>query len=63
MPKVSLKDIEINYRDEGRGDNLVMIHNLTSNIEGFAKNIPEFSKSLIFSQNRTCGVFQTIEYF
>lgn len=45
MPKIHLNGIDINYRDEGQGsENLVMIHNLTSEIQGFNKNIPVFAK-------------------
>ena len=44
MPLVPLNGIEINYRDEGRGDDLVLVHNLTSNITGFDRNFPELSR-------------------
>lgn len=44
MPVVSLNGIEINYREEGQGEALLLIHNLTSNIEGFEKNISELAK-------------------
>ena len=30
MPKLALNGIEINYRDEGQGEALVLVHNLTS---------------------------------
>lgn len=47
MPMVHLNGIDINFIDTGLSkgkDTLVLIHNLTSNIEGFKKNIPELSK-------------------
>lgn len=44
MPIIELNGIKINYRDEGEGDPLVLIHNLTSNIKGFDRNIPEFAR-------------------
>lgn len=44
MPSISLNGIDINYIDEGQGETLLLIHNLTSNIEGFSHNIPELAK-------------------
>jgi pimeloyl-ACP methyl ester carboxylesterase len=44
MPDVRLNGIDIHYREEGKGDALVLIHNLTSNIDGFDANLPELSK-------------------
>jgi pimeloyl-ACP methyl ester carboxylesterase len=45
MPKINLNGIEINYREAGQGEQtLLLIHNLTSNIEGFQENIPELAK-------------------
>ncbi|MEU0528882.1 alpha/beta fold hydrolase [Amycolatopsis tolypomycina] len=44
MPLVPLNGIEINYRDEGRGEDLLLVHNLTSNITGFDRNFPELSR-------------------
>ncbi len=44
MPVVGLNGIEINYREEGRGEALLLVHNLTSNIEGFEDNFPAFAK-------------------
>jgi 3-oxoadipate enol-lactonase len=44
MPLAALNGIEINYRDEGQGDDLVLVHNLTSNITGFDRNFPELSR-------------------
>jgi len=44
MPDVRLNGIDIHYREEGEGDALLLIHNLTSNIDGFDANLPELSK-------------------
>lgn len=45
MPKISLNGIEINYYDEGQGEDvIVMVHNLTSDINGFEDNIPELAR-------------------
>ena len=44
MPVIKLNCIDINYIDEGSGPPLLLIHNLTSNIAGFANNIPELAK-------------------
>jgi pimeloyl-ACP methyl ester carboxylesterase len=45
MPKISLNGIEINYREAGQGEQtLLLIHNLTSNIDGFDQNVPELAK-------------------
>lgn len=44
MPIARLNGIEINYRDEGEGEVLLLIHNLTSNIDGFDGNIAELAK-------------------
>lgn len=44
MQMVTLNGIEMRYRDEGEGEALLLIHNLTSNIDGFEGNFPELSK-------------------
>lgn len=44
MPVIKLNGIDINYIDEGRGEPLLLIHNLTSNIDGFAHNIPALAR-------------------
>jgi 3-oxoadipate enol-lactonase len=41
---VHLNGIDINYVDEGKGDVLLMIHNLTSHIQGFCYNVPELAR-------------------
>lgn len=40
MPTASLNGIDLHYLDEGTGEPLLLIHNLTSNAAGFARNIP-----------------------
>jgi len=44
MPITALNGIDINYEEAGAGDPLVLIHNLTSNIRGFDRNIPALSR-------------------
>jgi pimeloyl-ACP methyl ester carboxylesterase len=44
MPDLRLNGIDIHYREEGEGEALVLIHNLTSNIDGFDANLSELSK-------------------
>ena len=44
MPVIKLNGVAINYIDEGSGPPLLLIHNLTSNIAGFANNIPALAK-------------------
>lgn len=44
MPSIHLNNIDLHYLDEGSGEPLLLIHNLTSNIAGFAHNIPTLSQ-------------------
>jgi 3-oxoadipate enol-lactonase len=44
MPVVKANGIELNYIEAGKGEALVLVHNVISNIHGFDFNIPEFSK-------------------
>jgi pimeloyl-ACP methyl ester carboxylesterase len=44
MPDIRLNGINIHYREQGEGPVLLLIHNLTSNIDGFEGNFPELSK-------------------
>ena len=44
MPYIKANGIDLHYLDEGSGEPLLMIHNLTSNVAGFAENIPEFAR-------------------
>jgi len=41
---IPLNGIDINYLDEGEGEVLLMVHNLTSNIRDLALSIPELSR-------------------
>ena len=44
MPKVNVRDIEINYHEEGTGFPLVLIHGLSGDQAGWVWVMPEFSK-------------------
>ena len=44
MPMLRLNGIDVHYLDEGQGEVLLLIHNLTSNVAGFAHNIPALAK-------------------
>jgi len=44
MPKVPVKDIEINYQEEGSGFPLILIHGLNGDLTGWALVLPEFAK-------------------
>ncbi len=44
MPKVYLKDIEVNYADEGSGFPLILVHGLNGDLTGWALVMPELSK-------------------
>lgn len=44
MPTLKLNGIDLHYLDEGQGDVLLLIHNLTSNVAGFKHNIPALAK-------------------
>ena len=44
MPKIRVQDIEINYREEGAGFPLILIHGLNGDLTGWALVLPEFSK-------------------
>ncbi len=44
MPKVSVRDIEINYQEEGSGFPLILIHGLNGDLTGWALVMPEFAK-------------------
>jgi pimeloyl-ACP methyl ester carboxylesterase len=44
MPNLKLNGIDIHYREAGEGEAILLIHNLTSNIDGFNGNISELSK-------------------
>ena len=40
MPHIQLNGIDLHYLDQGQGEPLLLIHNLTSNVAGFEHNIP-----------------------
>jgi 3-oxoadipate enol-lactonase len=44
MPKISVRDIEMNYREEGAGFPLVLIHGLNGDLTGWSLAIPELAK-------------------
>lgn len=58
MPRLAANGIELNYVDEGDGDVLLLIHNLTSDITGFDDNIPALKKHfrVIAADNRGHGL-------
>jgi 3-oxoadipate enol-lactonase len=43
MPKISLRDIEINYQEEGSGFPLILIHGLNGDLTGWALVMPAFA--------------------
>jgi len=44
MPKTAAKDVEINYKEEGKGVSLVLLHGLSDDSTLWEPLIPEFSK-------------------
>lgn len=44
MPAIHVNDIDLHYLDEGQGEPLLLIHNLTSNVAGFRHNIPVLAR-------------------
>ena len=44
MPKIPVRDMEVNYVEEGTGFPLVLIHGLNGDSTGWAKVMPEFAK-------------------
>lgn len=44
MPKVRVRDMEVNYEEAGSGFPLVLIHGLNGDLTGWALAMPEFSK-------------------
>lgn len=44
MAKVSVRDIEINYQEEGSGFPLILVHGLNGDLTGWVLVMPEFSK-------------------
>jgi len=44
MPKVQVRDIEINYQEAGSGFPLILIHGLNGDLTGWVLVMPEFSR-------------------
>ena len=44
MPKIPVRDIEVNYQDEGTGFPLILVHGLNGDLTGWALVVPEFAK-------------------
>jgi pimeloyl-ACP methyl ester carboxylesterase len=44
MPRISIRDIEVNYEDAGAGFPLVLVHGLNGDLTGWVLIMPEFSK-------------------
>jgi len=44
MPKIAVRDIEVNYQDEGTGFPLILVHGLNGDLTGWTLVMPEFSK-------------------
>ena len=44
MPRVPVRDIEINYQEEGSGDPLILIHGLNGDLTGWAPILPELCR-------------------
>ena len=44
MPRVPVRDIEINYQEEGSGYPLILIHGLNGDLTGWVLVMPELSK-------------------
>lgn len=44
MPFIKVNGVDLHYLDEGQGEPLLLIHNLTSNVAGFEHNIPALAQ-------------------
>jgi len=44
MPRISIRDIEVNYEEAGKGIPLVMVHGLNGDLTGWVLIMPEFAK-------------------
>jgi 3-oxoadipate enol-lactonase len=44
MPRISIRDIEVNYEEAGKGTPLVMVHGLNGDLTGWVLIMPEFAK-------------------
>jgi len=43
MPRISIRDIEVNYEEAGKGIPLVLVHGLNGDLTGWALMMPEFA--------------------
>ncbi len=44
MPMIRVNGIDLHYIDQGKGEVLVLVHNVMSNTDGFEFNLPELSR-------------------
>lgn len=44
MPRISIRDIEVNYEEAGKGIPLVLVHGLNGDLTGWVLIMPEFAK-------------------
>jgi 3-oxoadipate enol-lactonase len=44
MPKIAVRDIEVNYEEAGKGYPLILVHGLNGDLTGWVLIMPEFSK-------------------
>ncbi|NWF56832.1 MAG: alpha/beta fold hydrolase [Syntrophaceae bacterium] len=44
MPRIAVRDLEVNYEEAGTGFPLVLVHGLNGDLTGWALVLPEFSK-------------------
>jgi len=44
MPRISIRDIEVNYEEAGKEIPLVLVHGLNGDLTGWALMMPEFAK-------------------
>ncbi len=44
MPKISVRDIEVNYEEAGKGFPLILVHGLNGDLTGWVLIMPELSK-------------------
>jgi pimeloyl-ACP methyl ester carboxylesterase len=44
MPKIAMRDIEVNYEEAGSGYPLILVHGLNGDLTGWVLIMPEFSK-------------------
>jgi 3-oxoadipate enol-lactonase len=44
MPKIAIRDIEVNYQEAGSGYPFILVHGLNGDLTGWVLMMPEFSK-------------------